>query len=341
MYLCPVTLCMRVCEYINTNMELCCLFVMDECSWAHPLQLPEDLSAQLHAPFNSRHPAAAQTYPVLVWVFYKCDFAADAELDTITSLLLQYENYRDRRDSMHVGLILGWRHSNGVIQLEPHEFGCFTGRDSGVTAIGVKNPDMPKHFSVSARRALFLRVSTEFAREFMRSFGCLYSPDSPAHVAKYVDIARAGVAYPPLDLIVRTGLANATEMSCIFGRKDIPGVCEQIMQIAEMCQCAQFSVWPLLNMILVADAECEMNGITFKDQARIRELAVVGSALHPSSVYDVLSNIHPFQRLEGKDFVWFLGEQVQLGCLELENAYATHLPNQANWALYDSKLSSS
>lgn len=311
-----------MCEYINTNMKFPCFgFVMNNYTWP-PSAFPP------------------QEYPVLVWIWYNCEFTADAPMDTIGSILLKYEEYCEHGDYMHVGLALGWHDSNNLIELEPHEFGCFAGRKSGITGIRQKYPDDHKHISVTARHALYLRVSTEFAREFMTSFGCLQSSAGPKHDSKYTNIVRGGVPYPPLDIILRKCLANAMDMSCIFGMQNTPDVTNQIINIATMCQCAQFSVWPLLNMISVNTGPWGISGVKSEEKARIRELAVVGSALHPSFVYQVLSSIHTFHPIERNTQVKLSGSMVQLDSLQLEDPYGIQVPNLADWARYDLKLSS-
>jgi len=295
-------------------------------------------------------PRGARGAPVLVWMFSGCDVDPAAPDCTGARLLTLYERLRGRDGSMHVGLAMGVVDAAGAVSLEGWEFGANAGRASGMCPLLVRAPGDPAAPPVrlAVRSAMYLRVSSAFAHEFLDNFcSAGASPFAPVPL-RYPGLPRAGVPYPSLRRIVRQACANLLPCAAALAAArpsargpgagallgaggQFPDVDERLRSFHAEAQCAQFAMLPLLSLVGAQAPECTEQ-LSFAEQARIREAARGDVGLHPHTVLALLRAMPAFARLAGGDVVALDGSAVPLASVEVDNGnFGRVLPDLARW----------
>lgn len=295
-----------------------------------------------HTPNMPYNVYAARTGPVLVWVFYSCGFSDKVAVNIMSRALLKYEELRGRDDSMHVGLVLAWRTSTGLIEFENTEFGCFTGRESGTTELHAQHLEetaLARNFVVQARSAMYLPISPGFAREFAREFGCL---NNSGILPQYNHATYPGLPYPTTKNIVRSALSNLMRSPCLQSEGSGGDVNTQLNIIREgPVQCAQFALAPLLTWIAAGSIECDINSIDNATKCRLRDLADLGVGIHPAALKTVFESMPGCNWLDEKHIVGLGGVRTTLGDVCMTEPYIkTKCENQNKWLDYWRKVDS-
>jgi len=170
-----------------------------------------------------------------------------------------------------------------------------------------RDPDEP--YTLLATSAAYLKISPQFAMEFLDGF----VPDTPVcvpiaypipvytavpHHRAYAAMPTPGVLYPALSRVVwHAGINAMRDMDCVGSFQEEPlSAGQQLQLVSQECQCAQYSLWPLLSMILAQSPECLAN-FSFEQQARIRTCARRGTGLHPNTVRQLLLEMAVFVQI--------------------------------------------
>ena len=288
--------------------------------------------------------------PVLVWMFSGIELEPGARDCARARLLTLYERARGRSGSMHVGLAMGVLAPDGVVSLEAWEFSANAGRLSGMCPLVVRAADAPPPpLRLVVRSALYLRVSSALAHEFLDNFCSAGASPFAAQPKQYPGLPCAGVPYPAFGRIVRRACANL--LPCALGalaapadagheralpgaglrRSVFPGLEGQMLAFHAEAQCAQFAMLPMLSMMCAQAPECSEH-LSCAEQARIRETARGGVGLHPHVVRALLASMPAFVALGGADAVRLDGQPVALARVEVDNLNSGRvLPDLASW----------
>lgn len=287
--------------------------------------------------------------PVLVWIFYGVVNNTQAEGSFGRQCLLACETLMRRQDCMHVGLGLGVLDCNGVLCMHSWEFGANIGRSSGMHPLYIRQ--QKRHtlgaFEMVGRSALYLKISPKFIHEFLNNFVPipLLPPLEYALSTRlteknlYTALPRPGVDYPKFKHMICDAACNVVRNSTklVYRGKD-PTLEEFHDQISKTCQCAQFSLWPLLSIITAQTPECR-EILTYEQQARVREALKEKTGLHPATVKRLLCTIPAFKLVDPSETIILGDTHVLLQDICVLTGTTRYLPDQLMFLNYRKAIS--
>lgn len=223
---------------------------------------------------------------VVVVIFYSAETMPFCLSNLAAYAIQKYEDVKGMSKHRHVGISLGRLGKNKRLQIIPYDFSCWNGRDSGATSISPFYADDAYGDSgnIMAHDALFFELDSVTYESLVSNL--LYVPSKPsgAHECLQLKLNNMPVnqmKYPGTSMIFRDFVS-----SCLARRWNKTDLDKRLNTCTTAAQCSQYVLCLIIHCM-----ENKFFETTPKDKHDIYSLVFSGTALHPHTLWTVLSSM--------------------------------------------------
>jgi hypothetical protein len=267
---------------------------------------------------------------VVVIVFYSAETVPFSLSNVAAYAIQKYEDARGMSKHRHVGISLGRLGRNKRLQIIPYDFSCWNGRESGATFISpiVFDQAQAEGMNILAHDALLFELDS-FTYESLIS-NLLYVPTGPDATnrclrSKPKDMPINHMKYPGISMIFRDFVA-----SCFLRRWNMAELEERLNTSTDVAQCSQYVLF-----LVIYCMQSDFFETTPKNKHDIYSLVFSGTALHPHTLWTVLSSMAFCQKVGQNDKIVLSEHIVSLKKLWLQSpGIVSNVPVGKIWEFF-------
>ena len=233
---------------------------------------------------------------VVVIVFYSAETVPFCLSNVAAYAIQKYEDARGMSQHRHVGISLGRLGRNKRLQIIPYDFSCWNGRESGATEISPFYMDQApaEGMNILAHDALLFELDSVTYESLVSNL--LYVPTGPDATnrslrSKPNNMPVNHMKYPDVSTIFRDFVA-----SCFVRQWNRAELEERLNTFTAVAQCSQYVLFLVIHCM-----ESKFFETTPKNKHDIYSLVFSGTALHPHTLWTVLSSMAFCQKVGQND----------------------------------------